>query len=31
MGNAKNKEIKNRENKILTTALGIPVVNDQNS
>ncbi len=31
MGNAKNKEIKNRENKTLTTAFGIPVSDDQNS
>ena len=31
MSNAKNKEKKNRENKILTTAFGIPVVDDQNS
>jgi len=31
MGNAKNKEIKNRENKTLTTAFGIPVGDDQNS
>ncbi len=31
MGNAKNKGIKNRENKILTTAFGIPVGDDLNS
>ena len=31
MGNAKNKEIKNRENKTLTTAFGIPVGDDLNS
>jgi len=31
MNNAKNKEKKNRENKTLTTAFGIPVGDDQNS
>jgi len=31
MNNAKNKEIKNRETKTLTTAFGIPVGDDQNS
>ena len=31
MDNAKNKEIKNRENKTLTTAFGIPVGDDLNS
>ena len=31
MDNAKNKEIKNRESKTLTTAFGIPVGNDLNS
>jgi len=31
MSKAKNKEIKNRENKTLTTAFGIPVGDDQNS
>ena len=31
MGNAKNKEMKARESKTLTTAFGIPVGDDQNS
>ena len=31
MNDVKNKEKKNRENKTLTTAFGIPVGDDQNS
>ncbi len=31
MGNAKSKEMKARKSKTLTTAFGIPVVDDQNS